>query len=385
MKRMFCLLAVALFLCTGPASAADEPPVVSVCKPVVREVQEYEKTSGRLEPAGVVELRSRITGYVEKVHFNEGQLVKEGDLLFTVDARMQKVELARTEAEVARAQARLVRARTDWARAQKLAASNTISREDVDRAKSDFEEAQAVVAAAQATVEVAKLQLDWTRITAPASGRIGRAFITAGNLVTADNPPVLATIQSSDSIHVVFPLDERSLLRIMRSLPAAVPQAPRLLPVEVALSDEQGYPHRGTANYDAIQVNPKNDTPMVRATLPNPKGQLTASLFVKVRVPVGSPRQVPTVPSQALVVLNRTAPPALPGASTDPGNVEDHVVWVVRDNQVESRAAKARAVSDKPWVVIEEGLKVDDWVVMDLPKDVRPGMRVKTKEIEAPK
>jgi multidrug efflux system membrane fusion protein len=384
MHRLLCLLAVALLLSSGQARSADEPPVVSVCKPVVREVQDYEKTTGRLEPAGLVELRSRITGYVEKVHFEEGQLVKEGDLLFTLDARLQKVELARAEAELARAQAQLELAKRDLERAEKLAAANARN-VDLEPAKAKYEEAKAVVAALRASAEVAKLNLDWTRITAPAAGRIGRAFITAGNLVTADNPPVLATIQSSDSIHVVFPLEERSLLRIMRSLPAAAPQAPRLLPVEVALSDEQGYPHRGTANYDAIQVNPKNDTPMVRATLPNPRGQLTAALFVKVRVPVGKLRQVLTVPTRALVVLNRTAPPALPGASTEPGDIEDRVVWVVRDNQVESRAVKARAVADKSWVVIEEGLKADDRVVVDLPKDVRPGMQVKTKEIESPK
>src|SRR4051812_22115592 len=201
-----------LGLLAGPALAA--PPEVPVVKPVEREVFDHDDVTGRTDAGSTVEIRSRLAGYVDKVQFKDGAAVKRGELLLQLDDRVQRAELEKAQAELKRAEAGLKRAEADRARTAKLADAKAATTEDLDKATAAVEEAKASLLAARAAAEVAKLNLEFTRIAAPIDGRIGRANAAAGNLVR--DADVLATIYALDPLSVHFDLDERTALRLMR-------------------------------------------------------------------------------------------------------------------------------------------------------------------------
>lgn len=330
------------------------PPDVVVSRPVVREITDYEDFTGRTQAVSTVELRPRVSGYIEKVLFKDGSAVKKGDVLFAIDPRPYQASLDQAKAQVDLSEASLELARAEYARARKLLASGGISREDVDAAKGKEVVAQASLAAARASLALARLNLDFCNIRAPIDGRIGRSLLDPGNLVKADDTH-LATLHSQDPLYVYFDVDERTLLRLRRSADEGK------LPVLIGTADDRGYPLRGTLDFANNQVNPNTGTIAMRAVLPNPKGDLVPGLFVRVRLPIGKPHKALLIPDEVI----RTS-------------LGQKTVYVVDDkDKVVSRRVTLGARLLNGLRVIDEGLKPDDRVIVRGQMRVRPGMTVK--------
>ena len=266
------------------------PPAVSVAEVVVREVSQWDELTGRVAAPETVELRPRVSGYIERVDFREGQEVARGDVLFVIDQRPYRAELQRAEAEVQRAVARRDVSRSEAARADQLAASRSISREEADQRKATAAEAEANVLAAQAALEMARLNLEYTEVRAPISGLVGRALVTSGNLAQAD-ATLLSMIVSLDPVHVYFETDEQTYLRYSAMARSGELASPREAerPVRVGLAGEQGYPHEGVMDFLDNQVDPATGTIRGRAVLANPDGIFIPGLFARVQV-LGSGR-----------------------------------------------------------------------------------------------
>jgi RND family efflux transporter MFP subunit len=363
----------AVFLLAGPTGGpAAPPPDVAVCRPVTREVTDYEEFTGRTEAVQAVDLRARVTGYVDKVNVKEGGEVKQGDVLFEIDPRPYQAELDKADAEVARAEAHFKRASADFDRAKRLLANKGISQDDFDHAAADRAEAEASLRAAQAAREVAKLNLAFTRVTAPISGRVSRALLTPGNLAVADTTP-LATIVSVDPMAVSFDVDERTLVRLARLQREGKGKAERdvELPVLLALPDNEGFVHRGKLAGTGVRVDPNTGTVRWQATFANPDGLFLPGMFVQVRVLTGAPHKGLLVPESAV--------------GTDQGQA--HVFVVTGKDVIEQRPVKL-GVADDRLRVVKEGLAAEDRVVVDtaggMLRGVRPGTKVKPKEVPPP-
>src|SRR5690606_28234693 len=272
----------------GHAAEQMPPPEVGVAEVPVRPGQQWDEFSGRIEAVESVELRPRVSGYIESVNFREGQEVKKGDVLFTIDDRTYRAELARAQAALARARAQAEVSRSEAERARVLSQEQAISVETWEQRRAAAEQAQADLAAAQAAVDAAKLDLEWTRVRAPIDGRAGRALVTAGNLVSADNgASVLTTLVSLDKVHVHFDADERSFLRYAELARSGKRASERegTLPVQVALADEEGFPHAGTIDFLDNQVDRSTGTIRARAVLDNADRRFTPGLYARVRLP----------------------------------------------------------------------------------------------------
>jgi multidrug efflux system membrane fusion protein len=333
-------------LAAGPRSApcrADSPPVVTVSRPVEREVTDYADFTGRLD-ADTVEVRSRVTGWLDRVHFKPGSEVKQGDLLFDLDPRTYQADLDQANAKLAVAEARLKLAQADYQRAQALQRTRATSQEEVDKSAAAQAEAVAALKLARLDVERARLNLEFTRITAPLAGRIGQPLVTPGSRVSGST--LLATIVVPDPIHVQFDMDERTFLHCQHLPRGERPQNGRT-PLVVGLADEKGFPHQAVLDYIDNRVNPSTGTIRVRGTLPNPRHLLIPGLFARVRVPLGKPYKALLVPESALL--------------TDRSR---RYLLVVNDRNVtERRDVKVGPLQDG-MRVIEEGLKPDERVLV---------------------
>src|SRR5437867_637201 len=261
---MFSVLAVTFCLALGgcqrepPAVAAIPPPVVTVSQPIEREVTDYNEYTGRTAAVEAVEIRARVSGYLVKVNFQEGSVVKKGDLLFQIDPRPFQAVLDEAKGQVAQLEARLARAEADVARDERLLPKGAASQKDLDTAIADRGEARAGIQSARAAVDRAALDLEFTKVTAPISGRISRYLITEGNLV--NNSTLLTTIVSIDPMYAYFDADERSVLHVRQLIREGKVQSARdvaTVPVLLGLANETGYPHRGTINFVDNQVNPQ--------------------------------------------------------------------------------------------------------------------------------
>jgi membrane fusion protein, multidrug efflux system len=275
------LLALAVLAGCGSEAATEAqmppPPEVSAAPVLIRDVRQWDEFTGRIEAVETVELRPRVSGYIERVDYVEGGEVRKGDVLFVIDQRSYRAALARAEAELAQSRARADLARSEVARARKLADSRMISTEELDQRRAALAQAEAAVHAAQAVVEVAALDLEFTQVRAPISGRAGRALVTAGNLVSTEpNATLLTTIVSLDPVHVYFEGDEQT------SLHHAARQGGSA--VRVGLAGDDDYPHRGMLDFVDNRVDPTTGTLRARAVLPNPDGNLTPGLFARVRL-----------------------------------------------------------------------------------------------------
>jgi multidrug efflux system membrane fusion protein len=249
------------------------PPEVSVATVLVKEVRPWDEFTGHIEAVETVELRPRVSGYIDRVNYVEGGEVTKGDVLFVIDQRTYRAELARAEAELARATTQAELARSEVVRAKRLADARAISTEELDQRNSALAQAESNIHVAQSAVDVAKLDLEFTEVRAPISGRAGRALVTSGNLVsTQPNATLLTTIVSLDPVYVYFEGDERSYLRynaMSRSGERASSRDVRN-PVRVGLAGDAGYPHDGEMDFMDNQVNPDTGTIRARAVLPNP-------------------------------------------------------------------------------------------------------------------
>jgi RND family efflux transporter MFP subunit len=355
-----------------------KPPVVIVAAPVTREVTDYEDFPGRTDAVHTVEVRARVTGYLDKVLFKDGDEVKKDDLLFVIDPRPYKADLERAEATVSQGLARLKRLDADNQRAQQLYKRNAIGQEEYDRITGDYAEGVAAVGIAKANRDLAELTLKFTEVRAPISGRLSRRLVDPGNLVQADSTP-LTTIVSLDPMYVYFDIDEGTLLQ-MRSLIKEGRIKTRQeaeIPVLAALSDEPigTFPHRGHVNFSDNKVDPNTGTLRVRGVIDNPIipnrnfRTLSPGLFMRVRLPIGTPHQAILVPEQAV--------------GTDQGR---RFVYVVNDkNEAVYRPLKKVGALTDGMRVVEEGIAANDRIIVRGLQRVKPGKKVEPKLDEAPK
>jgi RND family efflux transporter MFP subunit len=352
-----------------PALAATPPPVVMVSQPVERQITDYYEYTARTAAVKAVEVRARVSGYLVKINFRDGSMVKTGDLLFQIDPRPFQAVLEQAKGQVGQWEAKLARAEADATRDQRLLPQRAVSQKDLDQAVSDRGEARAAIQSARGAVDKAALDLEFTRVTAPISGRVSRHLIDEGNLVTADST-LLTTIVSIDPMYAYFDADERSVLHVRQLIREGKVQSARTvdtMPVLLGLADETGFPHRGTINFVDNQVNPQTGTLRLRGVFPNEDEALEPGYFARVRVIIGQPRS-------ALLVTERAI-------DTDQGQ---KIVYVVNDkNEVVSRPISLGALHDG-LRVIEEGVQPGERVIVNGLLQVRPGIIVEPKLVDMP-
>ncbi|WP_018232133.1 efflux RND transporter periplasmic adaptor subunit [Thioalkalivibrio thiocyanodenitrificans] len=259
------------------------PPAVSVAEVLLRDVVHWDEFTGRIEAAEAVDLRPRVSGYIERVDYEEGGVVEKGDVLFTIDQRPYRAAFEQARAELARAEAQAALARSELARAGRLAESRAISAEEHDQRQAAARQAEANVRAARAALDTAALDLEFTEVRAPISGRAGRARITAGNLAQADVTR-LTTIVSLDPVHVYFDGDERAYLRY-QAMERNGERSNGAHPVHVALAGDRDFPHEGVLDFMDNHLDPNTGTIRGRALLSNHEGVFTPGLFARVRLP----------------------------------------------------------------------------------------------------
>lgn len=378
--RGLCLLAVVgvVLGCTAPPPKAVQtpPPPVTVSQPVSRsDVVDYDRYEGRLAAVEKVELRARVRGHLTKVAFSDGDMVKKGDLLFEIDPRQYRAALDAATAQVKASEATVEFAKAEYNRVRTLVSRKAASLEEMDTWVAKQATAKGELLKARASEEEAQLNLDFSRITAPISGRISRAQITVGNLINAGGgDTLLTTLVSVDPMYVYFDVDERSLLRYRRLAAAAVkdgekrvPLREQKIPVQVALEGESGYPHQGVIDFADNRVNPGTGTIQVRGVLVNKTGLFEDGMRARVRIPIGDPRP-------ALLVTERAI-------GTDQGR---KYVYVVNDkNRVERRDVTLDRVVDG-LQVIAEGIKPGEWIIVNGIQRVRDGLEVNPNRTPMP-
>lgn len=296
MHRLFYLFASAVIItaCERPPQAAAPvlpPAPVTVSKALNTELVEWDEFIGRLAAPASVEIRARVSGYLEKIHFKEGSDVKEGDLLITIDPRPYQAVVDRTQADVERAMVRVELARMEAKRAKALIESKAIAVEEIEQRNQALAEAEASLRSARATHETAKLDLEFTQLKSPITGRIGQALVTEGNLVSGgsnnSNATVLTSIVSVNPIQCYLDVDEQSALkyRRLRSQGKRASALDQEIVAEMALANEQGFPHRGVIDFVDNQLDPSTGVIRSRAVFANPDGAMAPGFFARVRIP----------------------------------------------------------------------------------------------------
>src|SRR3954464_292447 len=298
------ILGFALTACGegAPKQAAPPPPAVTVAKPTKQQVVDYDEYVGRFIAVDSVEIRARVSGYLEKVGFKDGQIVKQGDLLFAIDRRPFEAALAQTRANLAQARANLAFATSDLARASQLVRDRTITEQTFDQRTQAKNVAEASVAAQEAAVRQAELDIQFTELKAPVTGRIGDRRVSEGNLVTGGtggNTTLLATIVSIDPIRFEFSFDEASFLRYERLGNVNKERGPGL-EVAVKLIDEDEFAHSGKMDFVDNVIDRTSGTIRGRAVLPNANGVFTPGMFGRVRVPGSAPYETLLLPDAAI-------------------------------------------------------------------------------------
>jgi len=341
---------------TSAAAAAAPPPAVTVISLQPTEVTPGFGFNGRVVAIDQVQLRARVTGFLEQRLFEEGADVQAGDLLFVIEKAPYQAVVEQRRAELASAEANRANTAVQLQRGEELVRNNNIPKAEVDQRRAADQMAAASILEAQAALKQAEINLGYTEIHAPIAGRIGRADLSVGNLVGPDSG-VLATIVSQDPIYVTFPVTQRQLLahRGERGDPV----------VRVTLPDGTRYQHPGKLNFLDVQVDPGTDTVTVRAELPNPERILVDGQFVGVRVERGEPARVLAVP-QAALQLDQAGP---------------YVLVVGGDDKVEARRVRLGDPEGER-VVVESGLKEGERIIVEGIQKVRPGMTVAVSEAQ---
>ena len=267
---------------SADAANMPPPPEVSVAQVVARDVRQWDEFTGRVTAVETVELRPRVSGYVERVAYEEGQELRKGDLLFRIDQRSYRAAFDRARAELERARSEAKLAASELARAQTLVDARAISGEEFDARKAAATQGNAAVRAAEAALDRAQLDLEFTEVRAPIDGRAGRAVVTVGNLAQADST-LLTTLVSLDPVHVYFEADEQTYLGY-NELARRGERGESRNPVRIGLANETGYPHSGTLDFTDNQVDPRTGTIRARAVVPNPDRRFTPGLFARVQL-----------------------------------------------------------------------------------------------------
>jgi len=348
-----------LAACGRPEAQAGPPPgppPVSVAATLEREIVETDEFPGRIEAVESVEVRARVNGYIQSVDFKPGTQVRKGDLLFVIDPRPFAAEVARADATLATTRAQLDLARTELARNEQLLADHATSKREYDDAAAKVRQLEAQMRANEAALEAARLNLAYTRVSAPIDGRVGKAEITVGNLVQGETPnsPLLTTVVSSNPIYASFEADEGAYLKYIGKARAGA------LTVAVALADEQGFPHSGRLEFIDNRVDRQSGTVRMRAVLDNRQGLFTPGLFARVRLGDTA------TPRKAVLVADRAI-------GTDQS--KRFVLVIDAENKAQYREVHVGRLADGLRIV-ERGLKPGEVIVVNGLQRARPGAPV---------
>ena len=370
-RRLASLFVIAAALAAQPARAqapGGPPPKVTVAKPVVREIVEQDQYTGRFDPIEFVEVRARVTGYLEKINFTDGATVKKGDVLFVIDRRPYKAALEQAQASLTSAKARLSFSQTDLERAQTLSRGGNISEQVTDQRRQASQTAQADVDSAEAALRNAQLNFDFSEVKSPINGRISQRLVTEGNIVITDQT-MLTTIVSLDPIYFSFTVDEKSFLKYQGSLGIGMGQTQRGkgVPILIALSGEAKPTRKGTLDFVDNRVDNSTGTILLRATVENPDGFIKPGLFGIVSMPATKPFQGILIPDEAVAA-----------------NQDKRIVYVVgEDGTVTAKDVKLGPKVDG-YRVIRDGLKGDETLVINGTSRVRPGGKVTPESTTLP-
>jgi RND family efflux transporter MFP subunit len=371
--------AVVLGFCLGLTGCAKAPPVaaavptsVMVSYPVEREVIDYTDFTGRTAAIDSVEVRAHVWGYLQKVNFKEGALVKRNDVLFELDPRPYEALLNQAKAKVTQDQAQLTYDEAEYQRNVNLVRTGAVSRSDLDKTSAARGVDVANIAADKAVVASRQLDLEYTKVIAPVSGRVSRYVVTVGNLIQAGDQgggTLLTTIVSVDPMYAYFDVDEHTALRVRKLVREGKSDSPRDggYPVSLGLANEDGHPHAGTIDFIDNQVNPKTGTIRARGVFPNKEEHLLPGLFARVRTPIGRPHKALLVSERAL--------------DSDQGQ---KILYIVNDkNEVVARPVRLGALQDG-LREITDGLKPGERVIVNGLQQVRPGLTVEPKVVDMP-
>ena len=351
---------------TGAQSAA--PPEVGVAHVLQKRVKDWDEFTGRLQAVETVEIRPRVSGYIDQVAFTEGKVVKRGDLLFIIDPRPYKADYDRAAADLKRYKTSLELAQIEQKRVQRLKETGAVSQEEVDERSSTVAQQEANVAGAEAALESAQLNMSFTRVISPIEGRVSRAEVTRGNLVTggSNGGTFLTSVVSIDPIYLYFEGDEATYLRYIQMARAGERPSSRDAPnpVRVGLANEEGFPHDGTMNFVDNQVNSQTGTIRARAVLPNKDGLYIPGLFARVQL-LGSSEYT------AILIDDRAV-------NTDQS--QKYVLLLAPGNKIEYRRIKLGRVIDGLRIV-REGLKPGDVIVVNGAQRVHPGIVVSPQTV----
>jgi RND family efflux transporter MFP subunit len=348
------------------------PPKVEVAVPMKRAVTRFLEATGNTAAIKSVDLVARVQGFLESINYKDGDLVKEGTVLFTIEPETYKLKLDQAQAAQAGAEASLKQAELDFQRQSDLVARQAVSQATLDTSTSNRDNAQANLAQAQANTKIAEVNYGYTKVTAPFDGYVTAHLVSVGELVGASSPTQLASIVALDPIYVNFNVNEQDVLRIRaEAARRGVTVAElRQLPVQVGLQTEQGYPHEGKLDYIAPAINQSTGTLPVRGIVPNPNRQMLPGYFVRVRVPYDQMGDALLVPDTSL--------------GSDQGG--RYLLVVNAENVVEQRHVQTGLLEDGGLRVIEDGLKPEDRVVVAGLLRAIPGEKVdpQLRKIDAP-
>lgn len=365
-------IAAGLWLASGCERSEPPPapplPAVTVSHPLVREVIEWDEYTGHLEAPEVVTVSARVSGFLEQASFKEGTIVHKGDVLFVIDPRPFQADLDSKEADVAKDEAQAALTGVQFRRYEQLRQSKSVSEQDYDNVKASNQQAEAVLAGARAAAALARLNLEWTRVTAPITGRISRKYVTEGNLVNggAGQATLLTTIESVDPIYCYVDVPETAVLKyqqLSREKKRATAREARV-PAFMSLADETSFAHEGVIDFVDNKIDVGTGTISARGVFPNPQGSLTPGFFARMRVPGSGRYQALLIPDSAI--------------STDQ-NIK-YLLVVGPDDIVKLRPVKIGALFDG-LRSIEEGISSSDMVIVNGIQRARPDTKVAPTEV----
>jgi RND family efflux transporter MFP subunit len=345
------------------------PPPVTIAQPVPGDVKPYLEFTGNTQAVRTVQLRARVEGYLEKILFKEGDIVNEGQVLFIIQQNTYQAKLKEAQAQLLAAKARMMHAETEFARFTGLLRENAAAQTDVDRWHYERDGSKADVMAAEAQVELAQLNLNYTTVRAPFRGRVSRRYKDPGNVVGAGEETVLADINQIDPIYAYFTISEQDLLRVRRNHQQDgtdnVNKLPTI-PITLGMANENGYPHRGQLDYRGIQVDSNTGTLQLRAILSNPDYRILPGLFVRIRADTGNPEQRLMLPEEAIGFDQSGA-----------------FVLVVDDKNLVARQAVTLGTKAGGHYAVTSGVSERDWVVINGLLRAVPGRPVTPTRISA--
>ena len=357
---MSLLFLVLLVACKEKTTyAPPPPPKVTVAQPVQRTVTDYLELTGNTQAVNTVQLVARVSGYLEKVFFQDGQLVKKGQLLFLIQQDTYQARLQQAEGQISLYKSQLEYAKTELTRYSSLLQEKAAAHTDVDNWRNQRDAAQANLVAAEAQRDLAKLDLSYTQVNAPLDGRIDRRLVDPGNLVGSGGNTVLAQLSQIDPIYVYFTISDLDLARLMKSTQGTPEQIQaKKWPVSMGLADEEGYPHRGSLDFASISLTPTTGTLLMRGIFSNPAGKILPGLYARVRVPLRTKIAL-LVPQEALGYDQRGP----------------YVLVVNQEDLVEHTSVKTGSSVDN-LRVLEEGLTGKEWVIIKGVQKAIPGRPV---------